>query len=304
MRAVVDQYLYEERKRGREFRLVLADMGAFPRLCTEFPEVVVDVGCSEVLAVNTAIGLCLSGMRTYLYSLGPFILHRAWEQIRLFALTHYPNASPLNILSAGSGFTYPNCGISHHSVDDLCLLSTLIPHVEVSLPYDADTTLMSLQFLPGSNMRLYYIRLCPDSSPDCVSLAPLSLDRNDGWLQVITHGWLVPILKDICDDFVRAGAQISLNPFLSTYLPFRGLRELSRDYQPRETLVVDDNVNMGMIPLMPDPVVAFKVTKLCSSIPQSLMGGSPEDVACAYGIGASQIRKRLEKCLHRANLLP
>ena len=73
MRHVIDKFIAQD----NNAILLIADLGRFP-ICKTAGKCI-DVGLSETLLVNTAIGLAITGKHVYVYSAANFVLYRAFE---------------------------------------------------------------------------------------------------------------------------------------------------------------------------------------------------------------------------------
>ena len=79
-----------------------------------------NIGICEPTIVNMAAGVAKSGLIPVVHTIAPFIIERAYEQIKLdFG---YQNFSG-NFISVGSAFDYAQLGCSHHCYTDLSILA-------------------------------------------------------------------------------------------------------------------------------------------------------------------------------------
>ena len=104
--------------------VVLADISAdaFAPAMRRHPDRVVNVGIREQLMTGVAGGLALTGMRPYLHSYAPFLVDRAYEQIKL-DLGHQDVGAVL--VSIGASYDGAREGYTHQSPGDVALLDTL-----------------------------------------------------------------------------------------------------------------------------------------------------------------------------------
>jgi transketolase len=104
--------------------LVLADISAAALDATAqaHPDRVLNVGIREQLMVSVAGGLALTGLRPIAHSYAPFLIERAWEQIKL-DLSHQGVGAIL--VSVGASYDASSSGRTHHSPGDVALLDTL-----------------------------------------------------------------------------------------------------------------------------------------------------------------------------------
>lgn len=79
-----------------------------------------NVGICEPTIVNMAAGVAKSGLIPVVHTIAPFIIERAYEQIKLdFGYQQLG----INLISVGSAFDYAQLGCSHHCYTDISLMS-------------------------------------------------------------------------------------------------------------------------------------------------------------------------------------
>ena len=95
-----------------------------------FPSRYFNIGICEPAMVGVAAGMSKVGLNPVIHTIAPFLIERAYEQIKLdFG---YQRISG-NFVSVGSAFDYSKLGCSHHSYADVSLISHL-PDSQVFLP--------------------------------------------------------------------------------------------------------------------------------------------------------------------------
>ncbi|OGV32610.1 MAG: hypothetical protein A2020_07425 [Lentisphaerae bacterium GWF2_45_14] len=89
-----------------------------------------NVGICEQCIVSMAAGLSHVGFRPVVHTIAPFIVERAFEQIKLdFCYQELGG----NLISVGSAFDYTALGCSHYCYDDFSLIKSL-PRTQVIYP--------------------------------------------------------------------------------------------------------------------------------------------------------------------------
>lgn len=109
--------LYNEMGKNSNIWLITADLGygMFNKIRDDYPERYLNAGASEQSAMGIAVGLALSGMIPFVYSITPFLLYRPLETIR-----NYINYEKISVKLVGSGRDrdYEIDGISHWGEED------------------------------------------------------------------------------------------------------------------------------------------------------------------------------------------
>jgi transketolase len=94
----------------------------------------IDIGVAEANMIGIASGLALSGKNVYCYSIIPFLVMRAYEQIRIDIAYHSLN---VKLVGMGAGFTYGLEGFTHFGIEDMALMRAM-PNMRVVVPDTID----------------------------------------------------------------------------------------------------------------------------------------------------------------------
>lgn len=123
------------------------------------PESFLQMGIAEQNMVGVAAGLATTGMMPWTCSFAAFMTRRAYDQIVVSV-----DQPRLNVKLVGSysGLLTSNTGKSHHSFEDLALLSTL-PNMVVLSPGDARETVHMMDAMAAYDGPVY-LRLSRDET--------------------------------------------------------------------------------------------------------------------------------------------
>jgi transketolase len=104
--------------------VVLADISAalLEGPARRHPDRVINVGIREQLMIGVAGGLARTGLRPIAHSYAPFLIERAYEQIKL-DLDHQDAGAVM--VSIGASYDASDVGRTHHSPGDVALVDTL-----------------------------------------------------------------------------------------------------------------------------------------------------------------------------------
>lgn len=108
---------------GEDIVIVSADLASpvLDKLREEHPERFVPVGIAEQNLISIGSGIALEGSKVICYTQAPFIVTRAYDQIRnSVALMKIP----MCIVGVGVGFNTPQYGATHYVTEDVALIRT------------------------------------------------------------------------------------------------------------------------------------------------------------------------------------
>lgn len=114
MRDSFKEWIFEKAIKDPSIVVVSVDNGfsVFKEFKAKFPDRFFNVGICEQAAVSMAAGLAIGGMRPYVFTITPFLLERAYEQIKI-------DIDSQNLLVTLVGYwDYSKEGITHTCLDE------------------------------------------------------------------------------------------------------------------------------------------------------------------------------------------
>lgn len=118
MNAVYDYFAHDTR-----MTLLVGDMGfsVLDQYFSSHPERVFNVGIAEQATISIAAGMSMAGLRPIVYSQIPFLVMRAYEQIRYDLNEHRMN---VKLIGVGANNYFEKLGRSHClDEDDIAMMS-------------------------------------------------------------------------------------------------------------------------------------------------------------------------------------
>jgi transketolase len=206
--------------------VVLAEISAdlFAKAAARHPERVLNVGIREQLMISVGGGLALAGLRPILHSYAPFLVERAFEQVKL-DLAHQGARAVL--VSIGASYDAARSGRTHQAPEDVALVDT-VPGFAVHVPGHPDEVpglvRGAVAALSGADGCSSYVRLSTEANRAALPVSPL--------LQVVRPGLsgLVIAVGPMLDPVLDAVAGLDVTvAYATTVRPFdaAGVRSLA-----------------------------------------------------------------------------
>lgn len=273
--------------------VVLAEISAdlFAKAAARHPDRVLNVGIREQLMVSAAGGLALAGLRPIAHSYAPFLVERAWEQVKL-DLAHQDAHAVL--VSIGASYDAARSGRTHQAPEDVALIDT-VPGFSVAVPgHPGEVAGLLRAGFGGLGAGSYYLRL---SAAANAAARPVSAS-----LQVVRSGQraVVVAVGPLLDPVLQAVGDLDVTvAYATTVRPFDAAGLLSLE------------AGSGAV-VLAEPYLAgtsaFAVSQALASRPHRLLSlgvprgelrryGTPGDHAAWHGLDAAGIRRSVTRFL-------
>lgn len=267
--------------------VVLSGLKGFSfRKAKEFaPNRVIDLGIMEQNAVGFAAGLSSQGFKPFLHTWNPFLIERAFDQIRLFGYQDLPG----NFLGTGGSYDAAALGNSHYCPEGIPLLKQ-VRNMEI--------------IIPGTSRELSVLlkETYNDSHPTYYSLSSIeNVDSYD-----VTFGKAAIVKKGNKGTIVVVGPMLS---FITKYLDKINANVLYyTTIEPFDAKTLHDNI-VGDNLLICEPYnesaiicdvlnsldCKMNISLLCMNKKMKCDLGSFDDNLGNFGLDADQIEKKLYK---------
>ena len=206
MRMIFADTLIELAKQDDRICLITPDMGygILDKFKELFPNRYFNLGICEQNCMSVAAGMALCGMKPYVYSIIPFVVHRCVEQIRVDV--SYMNLD-VKIVGVGSGFEYGAAGATHHGTEDISMIRCL-PNMNIYAPGDNDE-MVQITKLSAQHNKPSYIRIGRHNhgiiNGGKIQLGKASVINKGKDIALVGTGNAMPLAKDYYDYLVKEG---------------------------------------------------------------------------------------------------
>jgi transketolase len=269
--------------------VVLAEISAdlFAKAAARHPDRVLNVGIREQLMVSVGGGLALAGLRPIVHTYAPFLVERAFEQVKL-DLGHQDARAVL--VSIGASYDAARAGRTHQAPEDVALVDT-VPGFAVQVPGHPDEVPGLLRGAVGVlESGSTYLRLSTESNRSALPLWPgLQMVRPGRQAVVVAVGpMLSPVLDAVSDLDVTVAYTTTVRPFDA-----QGLRSLAA--VAADTVVLVEPYLAGTSAYAASAALtgrsAFRLLSLGVGRNELRRYGTPSDHAALHGLDATGIRR-------------
>ena len=163
MRNAFRDHLTLRIKKNKNLFLLVGDIGfgVFEKFAKYNKNNYLNIGICEQNMIGVSSGLSMIGFVPIVYTIIPFLTMRPFEQIRVDLAMH---KRKVLLVGVGGGLSYGNLGPTHHSIEDIAIISSL-PNFRVFVPSDPSDSKKSFDQALKYNGPSY-IRLGKNGEPD------------------------------------------------------------------------------------------------------------------------------------------
>ncbi len=274
--------------------VVLAEISAdmFAKAAARHPDRVLNVGIREQLMVSVGGGLALAGMRPILHTYAPFLVERAFEQVKL-DLAHQGGHAVL--VSIGASYDAARAGRTHQAPEDVALIDT-VPGFSALVPgHPAEVGGLLRGAVNGLDAGSAYLRLSAESNREARPVSPgLDVVRTGRRAVVVAVGpMLDPVLDAVSEEDVTVAYATTVRPF---------------DADGLSLLAAASSGSVVVVEPYLAGTSAFAVSSALASRPHRLLSlgvqdaelrryGMPGDHARWQGLDAAGIRRSVRRFL-------
>ncbi len=119
-------------KLDKKIVMLLGDIGVygFRNIFKKYPKRIYNIGILEQSMISMAAGLSNEGLKPIVHTIAPFIVSRAYEQLKIDFGYNKLNG---NFVSIGASYDYASLGCTHHCPEDINLMYN-IPNMQIVVP--------------------------------------------------------------------------------------------------------------------------------------------------------------------------
>jgi transketolase len=245
--------------------------------------------------VGLAAGLALRGCRAFAYTIANFSIYRPFEQVRNDLC--YQNL-PVTVVGMGAGITYSPLGATHHTIEDVAVMSA-IPNLSVLAPCDPAEVTETVR-VAARHTGPIYLRLGKSGEPNLTAKAePFQFGKirrlQEGRdVAILSYGPITKMAVDLAEKIARERSQSAAVYSVHTLKPldFEGIAAVLRRF-PIVT-VIEEHVARGGLSSQVKQI-AWDSHAQCRLHTFSLKDeflhvyGSQDDIRRAHGLSLDQI---------------
>ena len=275
---------------GNDLFVLLGDIGvySFKDISEHYPKNIENLGTIEQSMVGIAAGISLGGSIPIVHTITPFLIERAFEQLKIdFGYQKLRG----NFLSVGGAFDYSALGATHHCPADVSLIK-LIPGFQCIIPGHPKEfkTLFDSTVLNNSPT---YIRLSESSNTNEVDVVfgKATLIKNEGDLLIVAVGEMLEMI-------LKATKNLPVTILYYTTLePFD--KESLKKYFKCKVLIVGSFYSGTLVSDVTETFINKKLIIESIAIPRDFIYkyGTKHEIRNHMGLTVNEINNKVKKLI-------
>lgn len=250
---------------------------------------VIDVGIMEPAAVGIAAGMAAKGLIPFLYTWAPFLIERAYEQLKLdFGCQELGG----NFIGNGASYDLTSYGNSHYCPSDVPILKQ-IKNMQIVVPGTADEFAVLFKEAYNNGCPTYY-RLSENMNDESnrVEFGKANIIKKGECATIIVVGpmlnYILPIMQEYDVTII----------YYTTIVPF-DKETLQKNISGNRIMIVEPYHKGAILDEIIEALsgyhlkiemIGFDINSVCN------LGGYSENVS-DWGFDQNTIKKKLEKLL-------
>jgi transketolase len=270
--------------------LLLGDIGVFGfrNSFKKYPERVFNIGILEQSTIGLAAGLAKSGMIPIFHTIAPFMVERAYEQLKIDFGYQDLNG---NFISVGASYDYASLGPTHHCPADVPILK-MIPNMQIVVPgCSSDFDTLFNQAYNNGKPTYYRLSEFENKNKVEVKINEASVIKTGRKATIICVG-------NMLDDILEATQDMDVTIlYYTTISPF-DYKTLSDNFN--ENIVICEPYYQGAINYDVDMIFRFKKHRILNiGVPHMFLinYGDKREHDANLGLDAKSIHKEINSFL-------
>ena len=290
MRALFPKLVKSYLDSGTDLFVLLGDIGvySFKDISLNYPKNIENLGTIEQSMVGIAAGISLGGSIPIVHTITPFLIERAFEQLKIdFGYQKLRG----NFLSVGGAFDYTGLGATHHCPADVSLIKS-IPNFQCIIPGHAKEFEKLFRSTVLNNFPTY-IRLSEQSNTHEVDVefGKATVIKEDGDIVIIAVG-------DMLDITIEATKNLPVTILYYTTLePFD--KDCLKKYFKSKILIIGSFYIGTLVSDVTEALNDKKVIIESIAIPRNFIYkyGTKKELKQYVGLTTNEINNKVNKLL-------
>ncbi len=280
--------LFQEDER---LALVLADISvaALDPIFEQYPERAFNVGIMEQTMIGVAAGLALEGFIPVAHTIAPFLVERAFEQLKIDFCYQQLGG---NFISIGASYDYSTEGATHQAPGDVAVLKSL-PAMQIVVPGSAEEFDRLFRASYANSAPTYYrLSTSANNLNQSVEFGKLRLIRKGKQATVLAVG---PTLERVLAAVKDMDVTVL---YCTTVAPFDGIT-LRQNFTGDRLIVVEPYYAGALVPDVMQALAGQSVQLTSIGLPHQMLRsyGTVAQLDEIAGFTVASIREQIAQVL-------